>query len=235
MSEITKYEAYKKKLQGVCDENDLVFRFRAYEYPITLTISPVQGAYHQMSMLENVEEEGYTSPDAKIVFCIKDGVISYKTYERFTISDTLFTKIKNLFRNMHYLWLQYFFRDVVERELLTGKAMPAISEQEAQDYPEGAQPLEEFEDEDEPDLPEEDETHVSDEDISKAISIVRAENGASISLLQRRMKIGYSRASHIIDQHERIGVIGEYNGAKPREVLPFDVPDDEGGESNAEM
>ena len=37
MSEISKYEAYKKKLQGVCDENDLVFRFRCDRYPITLT------------------------------------------------------------------------------------------------------------------------------------------------------------------------------------------------------
>ena len=40
MSEISQYESYKKKLQGVCDENDLVFRFVRTEYPITLTISP---------------------------------------------------------------------------------------------------------------------------------------------------------------------------------------------------
>lgn len=33
MSEISQYESYKKKLQGVCDENDLVFRFVRTEYP----------------------------------------------------------------------------------------------------------------------------------------------------------------------------------------------------------
>ena len=37
MSEISKYEAYKKKLDGICNENDLVFRFVNNTYPITLT------------------------------------------------------------------------------------------------------------------------------------------------------------------------------------------------------
>ena len=60
MSEISKYEAYKKKLQGVCDENDLVFRFRCDRYPITLTIKPVTDLEEQLSLLENVEDKGYT-------------------------------------------------------------------------------------------------------------------------------------------------------------------------------
>lgn len=59
MSEISMYEAQKKKLQGLCDEHDLVFRFIKDRYPITLTIKPVQGMDAQISMLENVEEVGY--------------------------------------------------------------------------------------------------------------------------------------------------------------------------------
>ena len=43
MSEISMYEAQKKKLQGLCDEHDLIYRFVKDRYPITLTIKPMQG------------------------------------------------------------------------------------------------------------------------------------------------------------------------------------------------
>ena len=79
MSELSKYEAYQKKLQGICDENNLVFRFRKDKYPITLTIRPVMGLEGQMSMLESVEENGYISPVASIVFSFKAGGFTYET------------------------------------------------------------------------------------------------------------------------------------------------------------
>ena len=45
------------------------------------------------------------------------------------------------------------------------------------------------------------------------------ENGqASISLLQRRFRVGYNRAARIIDQMEQLGLIGPYEGSKPRQV-----------------
>lgn len=59
MSEISMYEAQKKKMQGLCDEHDLVYRFEKDRYPIIFTIKPVQGMDAQISMLENVEEVGY--------------------------------------------------------------------------------------------------------------------------------------------------------------------------------
>lgn len=74
MSEISMYEAQKKKLQGLCDEHDLVYRFIKDRYPITLTIKPVQGVEAQMSMLEDVEEVGYRSPDASMTWIFEDGV-----------------------------------------------------------------------------------------------------------------------------------------------------------------
>ena len=62
MSEISTYEAQKKKMQGLCDEHDLVYRFEKDRYPIIFTIKPVQGMDAQISMLENVEEVGYRRP-----------------------------------------------------------------------------------------------------------------------------------------------------------------------------
>ena len=41
MSEISNYEAQKKKLQGLCDEHNFTFRFFKDRYPITLVITPI--------------------------------------------------------------------------------------------------------------------------------------------------------------------------------------------------
>lgn len=73
MSEISKYEAQKKKLDGLCEEHDLTYRFRHDDYPITLTIMPLQGVEEQLSMLEEAETKDYISPDASMVIYRKDG------------------------------------------------------------------------------------------------------------------------------------------------------------------
>lgn len=54
---------------------------------------------------------------------------------------------------------------------------------------------------------------------SKAVQIVQEAGSASTSFLQRKLKIGYSRAASLIDQMEDGGVIGPAEGAKPRRVL----------------
>jgi S-DNA-T family DNA segregation ATPase FtsK/SpoIIIE len=55
--------------------------------------------------------------------------------------------------------------------------------------------------------------------IKEAIRVV-VENGmASTSLLQRKLKLGYARAARIIDEMEARGVVGPYEGSKPRKVL----------------
>lgn len=231
MSEISKYESYKKKLQGICDEHDLVFRFNKDKYPITLTIRPAGGMDRQMSMLENVEEEGYTSPDAYIKFTMKDGVLGYKMDNAFSIGDALFAKIKNLFKNMYYTYLEFFYRDVMERELLSKRNIPVIDENEgdgAEDTPE--KPNDGGEDYDSGSGETGDNPAIDysrdDPDVQMATSIVRQNNKASVSLLQRQMKIGYSKATSLMDALEAFGVVGPYNGSTPREVLPYDEPDD---------
>jgi hypothetical protein len=62
---------------------------------------------------------------------------------------------------------------------------------------------------------------VDDEDelLDQAIQIIIEENTASVSLLQRKLRVGYARAGRIIDQLESKGVVGPYEGSKPRKVL----------------
>lgn len=54
MSEISMYEAQKKKLQGLCDEHDLTYRFIKDAYPIQLIIKPIQGMDAQITMLISI-------------------------------------------------------------------------------------------------------------------------------------------------------------------------------------
>lgn len=58
-----------------------------------------------------------------------------------------------------------------------------------------------------------------DEILKKAIEIVVEAQSASTTLLQKRLKLGYARASRIVDELEEKGVIGPYEGSKPRKVL----------------
>ena len=142
---------------------------------------------------------------------------------------------------------------VIQRNALKDGMKPEIDESDANDtdvIPAEAEPLEEYEDEagegaaeeidndadlpdtDDPDEDPEDDTDealdgVSEDMIQQAISIIRMENKASVSLLQRRMNIGYALSAKLIDILEERGVVGPYNGSAPREVLPFDVPEEE--------
>ncbi len=240
MSEIDKYEAQKKKLDNLCEEHDLVCSLKHDRYPITLTIKPLTGAGEQLSMLEAAEEKDYISPDASMVIYNKDGELAMKINGTFTISEALRNKFKNIYVKVSTYWLQYFFRDIMERGILSHQQMPVIDEDEAQDdEDEDVSDLDDGEVVDGPDvdaaLLEDDlsDDHESGEDasiedlITAATQLVRMENKASISLLQRRLKIGYARAARIMQGLEDAGVVGPYNGSEPREVLPVDVPAEE--------
>ena len=64
-------------------------------------------------------------------------------------------------------------------------------------------------------------TDLEDEDelLDEAIKVIITEQTASVSMLQRKLKIGYARAGRIIDQLEQKGIVGGYEGSKPRKVL----------------
>jgi DNA segregation ATPase FtsK/SpoIIIE, S-DNA-T family len=68
---------------------------------------------------------------------------------------------------------------------------------------------------------DQDEDFDPDEDplLARAIEIVAQTQTASVSLLQRRLRVGYTRAGRLIDMLERRGIISGYEGSKPRRVL----------------
>jgi S-DNA-T family DNA segregation ATPase FtsK/SpoIIIE len=72
-----------------------------------------------------------------------------------------------------------------------------------------------------PDDAAEDDDFDPDEDplLEKAIEVVLQTQTASVSLLQRRLRVGYTRAGRLIDMLERRGIISGYEGSKPRRVL----------------
>ena len=58
-----------------------------------------------------------------------------------------------------------------------------------------------------------------DEMLPQAVEAILETKQCSVSMLQRRVKLGYSRAARIVDQMEELGIVGPYEGAKPRSVL----------------
>ena len=248
MSEIFKYDAQKKKLDGLCEEHDLTFRLRHDRYPITLTIKPLAGMDQQMDMLADAENKDYISQDASMVIYSQDGELATKITGTFTISEALRNKFKNIYVKISDYWLQYFFRDIMEKGLISQAKLPVIDEDEAEDDEdeepeEGLPDPEETENEGDDSEADDDDEPVADPEvnaelglddsgedadtddlITAATQLVRMENKASISLLQRRLKIGYARAVRIMQGLEDAGVVGPYNGSEPREVLPVDVP-----------
>ncbi|MFL6528748.1 MAG: DNA translocase FtsK [Chthoniobacterales bacterium] len=66
---------------------------------------------------------------------------------------------------------------------------------------------------------QEDVTEEDEELVEKCLEIIRQEKRASTSLLQRRLRLGYTRAARIVDILEQRGILGPGEGAKPREIL----------------
>jgi len=63
------------------------------------------------------------------------------------------------------------------------------------------------------------ESEGTDDMLNDAIQLVVIHQQGSISLLQRRLKVGYSRAARLIDEMEQLGIVGPFTGSKAREVL----------------
>ncbi|WP_026701114.1 FtsK/SpoIIIE family DNA translocase [Salibacterium aidingense] len=89
------------------------------------------------------------------------------------------------------------------------KVVEAVVAQQKANYQEEMIP------EDKPEVQEE----VDDELYQDAVDLVVHMQSASVSMLQRRFRIGYTRAARLIDEMEVRGIVGPYGGSKPREVL----------------
>ena len=78
-------------------------------------------------------------------------------------------------------------------------------------------------------MPEEDVTDEEEELVEKCLEIIRQEKKASTSMLQRRLRLGYTRAARVVDILEQRGILGPKDGAKDREIMiDLDSLDDEG-------
>lgn len=224
MSEIAKYEAQKKKLDGLCEEHKFTCSIRKDVYPITMTIRPIQGVEEQLSMLEAADGTNYISPSASLTWRFEDNEITSKVEGgTFTIAKSLKTKFVRIFRNLVSFWQQYFFRWLIETGTVNRyHNMPVIDESD-EGVDDGPQ-----EDPETYDIKVNDtEDADPDENLIKAATLlVRQENKASIALLQRRLNIGYAKAGRVMNALEAAGVVGPYRGSEPREVLPVDLPDE---------
>ena len=58
-----------------------------------------------------------------------------------------------------------------------------------------------------------------DELLPQAVEVLLDTKQASVSMLQRRLKLGYSRAARLVDQMEELGIVGPFEGSKPRQLL----------------
>ena len=52
-----------------------------------------------------------------------------------------------------------------------------------------------------------------------AVDVILETGQASVSMLQRRLKLGYARAARIVDEMEEKGIVGPFQGSKPRAIL----------------
>ena len=64
-----------------------------------------------------------------------------------------------------------------------------------------------------------------DELLKQAIEITIENGSGSISLLQRKLLLGYNRAGRLMDEMERLGVVGKMDGTKPRQLLVKSIDD----------
>lgn len=142
-NEASKFAAQRTKLKNICEAHDLTYTFIKNSDPIKLIIRPIKGVGEQMSMLETASEDSYISPDAYLLFTMKDGVLVYRMSKTFTIEDALFGKIKNIFKNMFSYYCQFFFRELIESGRLKaiGGKMPEIPETAAKEPEEKAPDL----------------------------------------------------------------------------------------------
>ena len=227
MSEIDKYKDQKQKLENLCNEHNLTFRLNHDTYPITLRLSPLQGMYAQMSMLEDAEDgAGRISPDAVLILSKRDGEIIKQITGIFTIPEVLEGKFRNIFKKLCDFWEQYFFRSCMETNALRKGLMPVIDEEEAPktEDPQQEAELQEAEIADQEEETGENDNMLAEELVTAATQLVRMENTCTTALLMRRLKIGYSKALDLVALLEETGVVGPYKGSEPREVLPYAVP-----------
>ncbi len=150
MNAVAKYESYEKKLQGICDENNLVYTISKRSNPFMLVVRPSSERYDQTSLVDAKDQKTYTSEDASLCIFYResgDEKPSYKFSNDFAMGEALLGKLKNLFANLHKQYMRFFFDEIMTKGIIAADKLPTIESTEASvpdDLPDGAQPLEEL-------------------------------------------------------------------------------------------
>lgn len=141
MGYFDKFDAQETKLENILDKECLLHKFKTDTFPMTLTITQNQSPDAQMEIYSQ-DSDDVSSQDAKLVLTFRIGGVSHRFYNRFIISDELFTKIKNHGKKMRDLWLQADHAARMEQKEQYG---PGSDEAEDEDE---ADPFEDFEEDD---------------------------------------------------------------------------------------
>jgi S-DNA-T family DNA segregation ATPase FtsK/SpoIIIE len=113
------------------------------------------------------------------------------------VSDTEVESVANYVKNNYVTEYDQHVMDEIEKKAAqTGNAKASVSD---------------------PD-PSKDELD-GDEMLPAAVDVILETGQASVSMLQRRLKLGYARAARIVDEMEEKGIVGPYMGSKPRNIL----------------
>lgn len=112
MIERDNLEALQTKLKNICEENELIPVFKNKQYPVTLIIQPDTSGDAQMSLLEDGERPNPKGSELRFTF--RDGKILYRTTGGIELSEATFNKLKNLFKKLHYAWLQVYFLESLQ-------------------------------------------------------------------------------------------------------------------------
>lgn len=113
VTEIELFEDTCDKMTALVEKNELMFSFQSDTYPIVLSVWPDPDAQAQMDMLDNL----HADPDnASINFIFEGGALTVNIIGDFTIPDTLMSKIKSYAKKMHYLYLQAYHREALEKK-----------------------------------------------------------------------------------------------------------------------
>lgn len=144
MIERDNLETLLKKLSNICEENELIPVFKNKQYPVTLIIQPDTSGDAQMSLLEDGERPNPKGSELRFTF--RDGKILYRTTGGIELSEATFNKLKNLFKKLHYAWLQvYFLESLQTKGPSTVVAGDTVDQSDAESPPEDLDNDEDFE------------------------------------------------------------------------------------------
>lgn len=143
MIERDNLETLQTKLKNICEENGLIPVFKNKQYPVTLIIQPDTSGDAQMSLLEDGERPNPKGSELRFTF--RDGKILYRTTGGIELSEATFNKLKNLFKKLHYAWLQvYFLESLQTKGSSTVVAGDAVDESDAETPPDDLDNDEDF-------------------------------------------------------------------------------------------